>query len=178
MKLAKTSCHFFCLHTSTWRKYTGQKFFSFMSRNFSEKPQCWRGCARAGRSLQEVNQFFGYPKSFVYSIKKEYLEADDTEEVTADRKAHRCRPNAKRKEEFIASLQEKINDGPGQSMSKLALKMGVSNSTIQKSVHEPSALLRWKKFVQNSKALWGSGGCTYNDALQEFSLCHSLGDGE
>ena len=55
---------------------------------------------RAGRTASEIISFFGYGKSFVYNIRKDFETAEDNEDVTAERKPHKRRSDSKRSEEF------------------------------------------------------------------------------
>ena len=39
---------------------------------------------RAGRSVKQICEFFGYPRDYVYRIKKKFHKADDKESFTGE----------------------------------------------------------------------------------------------
>lgn len=99
---------------------------------------------RAGRSVKEIVDFFGFHRDHVYCIKRKFDEADDKEAFTGERKAHSRRSEAHRDEDFVTRLESMIEDDPSQPMSSLAQAMGVSKSTIHKTVHEDLNFFSYK----------------------------------
>lgn len=123
--------------------------FSIMSRELERRAAVLEGL-RAGRTATEVIAFFGYSKSFVYNIRKDYEAAPDKDQVTAERKPHKRRSDSKRSEDFLEELKTNIAEDPGQSMRHLAQKMDVASSTIHRSVHQD---LGFQSFVLRRRQL-------------------------
>ena len=120
-----------------------------MSRELERRAAVLEGL-RAGRTAREIIAFFGYSKSFVYNIRKDYESSTDKENVTAERKTHKRRSDSRRNEEFLAEVKTTINEDPGKSMRHLAEEMNVGRSTIHRSVHED---LGYKSFVLRRRQL-------------------------
>jgi inhibitor of nuclear factor kappa-B kinase subunit alpha len=101
---------------------------------------------RAGRSRQEIIQFFNYPKSTVYDVAKAFNDAEETEDGSgsASRKRHASGAQKLRDSTFLERLQALIDEDPGCSMRNMADKLDVSECTIRRAVKED---LRCKSYV-------------------------------
>lgn len=95
---------------------------------------------RAGHSAKDIIEWFNYPKTVVYDLKKAWDAAEDKGDFTAERKAHRKRSDAVRTDEFVADVAEKVKGDPSQSMAKVAKDMNVSKATIHRTIHENLSL--------------------------------------
>lgn len=69
---------------------------------------------RAGRSTREISEFLGLPKDLVHRTKRSYDASENLEEFCPSRKKHARRSDAKRDEEFVASVAKKIDENPGK----------------------------------------------------------------
>ena len=101
---------------------------------------------QAGRSPGEIISFLKLPKSTVYDVAKRFKESEGTEEGsgTAAMSPHDRSATKKRTRGFLDSLQSLIDDDPGTSMRKLAVRLRVSEFCIRTAVHED---LRCKSYV-------------------------------
>ena len=95
---------------------------------------------RAGRSTREISEFLGLPKDLVHRTKRSYDASENPEEFCPSRKKHARRSDAKRDEEFVASVAKKIDENPGKSMRSLAKEMGVHHKTISKVIRKDLGL--------------------------------------
>lgn len=95
-------------------------------------------CAlRAGRSVSEITNFFGFHKSLVCRVKASYEAADDkTNFVPERKKAATRRSDSLRTQQFVEDLKEWIQEDPSRSMLEFAQATGVSKSTISRTVKE------------------------------------------
>ena len=100
---------------------------------------------RTEKSAVEIISFFGYGKSFVYNIRKEFETASDKNVLTAERKIH-----SKRSEEFMFEVKATIDEDPSKSVRQLAKEMNVRKSTIHRAVHED---LGYQSFVLKRRQL-------------------------
>lgn len=85
---------------------------------------------RAGRTPQQIIEWFGYSKTTVYNLAKRFNENHDKDNINAKRKSHIKRSDSKRNETFIADLKEKIDADGSKSMADLAKEMIVAKTTI------------------------------------------------
>lgn len=100
----------------------------------------------AGRGASEISDFLKLPSSLVYRVKASYdqgLAAGDLSTSTPHRKQHSRRSDSLRTPEFVAKLQNLVDEDPGRSMRSLAAELGVSEGTIRNTVHED---LRYKSY--------------------------------
>ena len=124
-------------------------FISTMSRELERRAAVLESL-RAGRTASEIISFFGYGKSFVYNIRKDFETAEDKDDVTAERKPHKRRSDSKRSEEFLADMKATIDEDPSKTMGQLAKEMHVGKSTIHRAVHED---LCYQSFVLRRRQL-------------------------
>lgn len=120
-----------------------------MSREFERRAAVLESL-RAGRSASEIITFFGYGKSYVYHIRKEYETATNKEEITADRKTHKRRSDCKRNDDFMAEVKATIDEDPSKSMGQLAKEFNVGKATIHRTVHDD---LGYRSFVLRRRQL-------------------------
>ena len=71
--------------------------------------------------------------NYVYHIWKQYETTTNKEEMTADRKTHKCRSDCKRNDDFMAEVNAMINEDP---MGQLAKKFNVGKVTIHRAMHD------------------------------------------
>ncbi|UYV68980.1 hypothetical protein LAZ67_6001880 [Cordylochernes scorpioides] len=95
---------------------------------------------RAGRSPKEIVDFLKLPKTTIYRVKKQFVEADSNKEGIATRKKHSRRSDRVRGEEFVKNVKEKIDGNPGKSMRAIAKEMDVGSMTIVRTIHEDLGL--------------------------------------
>ena len=89
---------------------------------------------RAGRTANQIIDFFNYNKDLVYRIKKKFEACDDPETFTGERKTHKQCSDAIRSPEFVTKVKQRIQDNPTKSMATLAFKINVNKSTISRTV--------------------------------------------
>lgn len=105
---------------------------------------------RAGKSPLEIISWFGYKKTQVYALAKQYNESDDKENFTADRSTHSKRSDCKRTPAFVKKLKKKINTDGGTKMNDLSRDMGVSRATISLAVRKD---LGYNSFILRRRQL-------------------------
>jgi hypothetical protein len=101
---------------------------------------------RAGRKPQEIARFLKVHRSLVYRLKKVLDQSQDAgeAEITPARKQHKKRTvGLTRTADFVASLQEKINEDPSKSMRALAKEMQCDEKTIRNCIQED---IRYKSY--------------------------------
>ena len=92
---------------------------------------------RAGWSVSEITNFFGFYESLVCQVKASYEAADDKANFVPERKKAATRhSDSLRTQQFVEDLKERIQEDPGRSMLELAQATGVSKSTISRTVKE------------------------------------------
>ena len=90
---------------------------------------------RAGRSVQEIADFFQFPVSTVYRLKRQYDEhiagGGSSEDFPAERKGYKRRRDST---EMLVrrNILQTVRRTPGRSMRQIAVKNGVSHTTVQK----------------------------------------------
>ena len=90
---------------------------------------------RAGRSVQEIANFFQFPVSTVYCLKRQYDEhiagGGSSEDFPAERKGYKRRRDST---EMLVrrNILQTVRRTPGRSMRQIAVKNGVSHTTVQK----------------------------------------------
>ena len=94
-------------------------FISTMSRELERRAAVLESL-RVGRTASEIISFFGYGKSFVYNIRKDFETAEDKNDVTAERKPHKRQSDSKRSDEFLADMKATIDEDPSKTMGQLA----------------------------------------------------------
>ena len=100
---------------------------------------------RAGRTPLEIINFFGYAKSTVYRIAKNFSNAEQSEESRFEpvKKKH-AREKLARTPETVKKAQKLISNDPGIPLRKLASKLSVSERTMRRIAEED---LRYTSYV-------------------------------
>ena len=98
----------------------------------------------AGRTPKEIADFHKFALSFVYKIKGMVDNAEDTDDISPKRKKHDRRSDAIRTPQFVARVQEMVDNDPSKSMNALAKDLGVAYGTIYRVIYED---LRYKSYV-------------------------------
>ena len=97
---------------------------------------------QAGCAPKEIIAFLKLPPRTVFRVAKEYKLKNGT--VTPSSKKSDRSGSKKRSPEFLAILQEKINEDPGTSIRNLAVQMNVCDRTMRRAISED---LRCKSYV-------------------------------
>ncbi len=95
--------------------------------------------ARAGRSGREIADFNMISYNTVKGVLKEYRDfldgGGEDDHFDIKRKKHARRRDA-HGDDVVESVQELINDDPGQSIRKIAENLGLSKTLVCKVVKE------------------------------------------
>lgn len=98
----------------------------------------------AGRTPKEIAEFHKFSLSFVYKIKSKVDNSEHPKDISTKRKKHDRRSDTIRTPEFIAKVQEMVDNDPSQSMNALSKELGVAYGTIHRTIHED---LRYRSYV-------------------------------
>ena len=98
----------------------------------------------AGRTPKEIAEFHKVALSFVYKIKGRVDDANDPGDISAKRKKYDRHSDSIRTPEFVARVQEMVDNDPSKSMNALCKELGVAYGTIHRVIHED---LRYNSYV-------------------------------
>lgn len=90
----------------------------------------------AGRSPKAIAEFNKLSLSFVYKMKSRLEAAEHPEDINTKRSKPAPRSDNVRTPEFVARVQQKVDQDPSKSIRSLARELGVANATIHRTVHE------------------------------------------
>lgn len=91
---------------------------------------------RTKRTVNQICEFSGYPRDYVYWIEKKLDEADGKKSFTREQQCHSRQSYLCRSDEFLAYLSETVSEDPGNSMSAFAKDMVNAMSIILNARHE------------------------------------------
>jgi len=111
-------------------------------------PQEWKRHAvlmliSAGHESKLISDMLKVAESFVRKVKRELIDSNYDFEAVAARKEHARRSDTKRDEDFVAQVQEMVNNDPGQSMRALARELNISEKTVRVCMMED---IRYKSY--------------------------------
>lgn len=90
----------------------------------------------AGRSPKAIAEFNKLSLSFVYKMKSRLEASEHPEDINTKRSKPAPRSDNVRTPEFVARVQQKVDQDPSKSIRSLARELGVANATIHRTVHE------------------------------------------
>ena len=70
----------------------------------------------AGHKVNEIIEWFKYPKTMVYNLAKACEASDDKENFSLECKTHMKHSGAIRTSEFVADIVEIVKENPSKSM--------------------------------------------------------------
>ncbi|XP_072764892.1 uncharacterized protein [Anoplolepis gracilipes] len=122
---------------------------------------------RAGHSQTEYIRFFGYPRSTVYDVAAKFFASEKSTEGSANptRKRH-SKEKSVRTPEIIAKAQQHILEDPGQSLTKIARTLDVSDTTMRRIAEED---LRYKSYVIKVRQMLSETA-----KMKRVARCHLL----
>ena len=91
---------------------------------------------RAGHSPKEIVEWFQYPKTMVYDLAKAYAASDEKDNFTPHHKAHKKRSDVIRTSDFVEDVAEVVKEDPSKSMRKIAMEVGASRRTVERTVKQ------------------------------------------
>ena len=97
----------------------------------------------AGHQNPEISKWLNVDSSFVRKVRRELVASNYDYEATAVRDEHSRRSDCMRDAEFIARVQDMVNNDPGRSMRAMARELHVSEKLIRQCVKED---IRYKSY--------------------------------